>query len=179
MDDTMFDRLARLARAGAERALLADALARLDARYALARKASREPELEAILGEFIGRLERAFGSLSGVRGKRILDIASGSNSSRSPTTGKRTALFEPWFARLVLELGAEPVAVAAISRASVSSTIAPISVGPARSTSSPMHRSMGCRTVASSDRPNSGRRIRGGAITIECERRSRARRGVF
>jgi len=44
-------------------------------------------------------------------GKRILDIASGSNSSRSPSTGKRTAVFEPWFARLALELGAEPVAL--------------------------------------------------------------------
>jgi len=111
MDDTIFDRLAHPARARAERAVLADALSRLDARYALALKAAREPELEAILGEFIGRLERAFGSLSGVRGNRILDIASGSNSSRSPRTGKRTALFEPWFARLALELGAEPVAV--------------------------------------------------------------------
>jgi hypothetical protein len=46
-----------------------------------------------------------------VRGKRILDIASGSNSSRSPETGELTALFEPWFCRLLLELGAEPVAV--------------------------------------------------------------------
>ncbi len=111
MDDTIFDRLARLARARAERAVLADALARLDDRYALACKAAREPELEGILEEFIGRLERAFGSLSGVQGKRILDIASGSNSSQSPRTGKRTAVFEPWFARLALELGAEPVAV--------------------------------------------------------------------
>jgi len=111
MDDTMFDRLGRLARARAERALLAHALARLDEGYALARKMESEPELEGILEEFIGRVQRAFGSLSGVRGKRILDIASGSNSSRSPTTGKRTALFEPWFARLALELGAEPVAV--------------------------------------------------------------------
>ena len=111
MDDAVLDRLADLARARAERALLADALARLDERYDLTRKVAREPEIEGILEEFIGRLQRAFGSLSAVRGKRILDIASGSNSSRSPTTGKRTALFEPWFARLALELGAEPVAV--------------------------------------------------------------------
>jgi hypothetical protein len=82
---------------------------RLNDRYDLGRKIAREPELASILEEFIGRLERAFGSLDGVRGKRILDIASGSNSSRSPATGKRTALFEPWFARLLLELGAEPV----------------------------------------------------------------------
>ena len=79
--------------------------------YELRRKVTREPGLAAILEEFIGRLERSFGSLEGVRGKRILDIASGSNSSRSPDTGKRTALFEPWFARLVLELGGVPVAL--------------------------------------------------------------------
>jgi hypothetical protein len=89
-----------------------DAVARaLDERYELRRKVAREPEIESILEEFVRRLERAFGSLDGVRGKRILDIASGSNSSRSPDTGKRTALFEPWFARLVLELGGTPVAL--------------------------------------------------------------------
>jgi hypothetical protein len=48
-----------------------------------------------------------------VRGKRILDIACGSNTSRSPDTGLRTAVFEPWFCRLILELGAEPVGVEA------------------------------------------------------------------
>lgn len=86
-------------------------LERLDEQYDLRRKISREPELAAIVEEFVGRLERAFGALERVRGKRILDIASGSNTSRSPKTGKRTALFEPWFARLLLELGAEPVAL--------------------------------------------------------------------
>jgi len=86
-------------------------LERLDEQYDLRRKISREPELAAIVEEFVGRLERGFGALERVRGKRILDIASGSNTSRSPKTGKRTALFEPWFARLVLELGAEPVAL--------------------------------------------------------------------
>jgi hypothetical protein len=74
-------------------------------------KIAGESELATILEEFIGRLQRTFGSLARVKGKRILDIASGSNSSRSPTTGKRTAMFEPWFARLLLELGAEPVAL--------------------------------------------------------------------
>ena len=85
--------------------------AALDERYDFARKISREPGLEGILEEFVERLRRAFGSLDRVRGKRILDIASGSNSSRSPDTGERTALFEPWFCRLLLELGGEPVAV--------------------------------------------------------------------
>ena len=94
-----------------ESALRDRAIGQLNDRYDLGRKTAREPELAGILEEFIGRLQRAFGSLERVRGKRILDIASGSNSSRSPTTGKRTALFEPWFARLLLELGAEPVAL--------------------------------------------------------------------
>ena len=94
-----------------QRALRDRAVDQLNDHYELRRKIAREPELASILEEFIGRLERAFGSLEGVRGKRILDIASGSNSSRSPDTGKRTALFEPWFARLLLELGAEPVAL--------------------------------------------------------------------
>ena len=83
----------------------------LDERYALGHKIAREPELVGILEEFIGRSQRAFGSLVNVHRKRILDIASGSNSSRSPATGRRTVLFEPWFARFLLELGAEPVAL--------------------------------------------------------------------
>lgn len=91
--------------------LLARAIAGLDRRYALRRKLRREPELQAILDEFIGRLRAAYGSLAEVSGKRILDLASGSNSSRSPKTGRRTALFEPWFSRLLVELGAEPVAI--------------------------------------------------------------------
>src|SRR2546428_5018257 len=91
--------------------LLADAMRRLDQRYALERKLRREPELRAILDEFVGRVRAAFGSLAGVRGKRILDLASGSNSSRSPRTKRRTALFEPWFSRLLVELGADPVAI--------------------------------------------------------------------
>jgi hypothetical protein len=98
-------------RTRAERALLAHAVEQLDERHELRRKMAREPELASIIEEFVERLHRAFGSLTRVKGKRILDIASGSNSSRSPTTGKRTAMFEPWFARLLLELGAVPVAL--------------------------------------------------------------------
>src|SRR5439155_17447951 len=60
-------------------------------------KRRREGEMAAILSEFVGRLRAAFGSLAAVRGKRILDLASGSNSSRHPRTGRRTALFGPWF----------------------------------------------------------------------------------
>jgi len=91
--------------------VLADAIERLDRRYGLAAKRRHEPELDTILEEFVGRLRGAFGSLSSVRGKRILDLASGSNTSRHPQTGRRTAVFEPWFSRLLLELGAKPVAI--------------------------------------------------------------------
>ena len=95
----------------AEVALLAGGLAALNAGHALGRKIRAEPHLAEIIEEFVTRLQRSFGSLAAVRGKRILDIACGSNSSRSPTTGRRTAQFEPWMCRLLLELGAEPVGV--------------------------------------------------------------------
>ena len=63
------------------------------------------------MAEFIGRLTEAFGELTVVRDRTVLDIACGSNSSRSPITGKRTAEFEPWMCRLLLELGARPVGI--------------------------------------------------------------------
>jgi hypothetical protein len=110
-EDALLERLVSPTRTRAERALLSRAIDQLDERHALRRKIARDPELASILEEFIGRLQRAFGSLTRLKRMRILDIASGSNSSRSPTTGKRTSMFEPWFARLLLELGAEPVAL--------------------------------------------------------------------
>lgn len=109
--NALLDRLVSPTRTRSERALLVRAIDRLNERHELWRKIAREAELASILEEFIGRLQRAYGSLTRVKDKRILDIASGSNSSRSPTTGKRTSMFEPWFARLLLELGAEPVAL--------------------------------------------------------------------
>jgi hypothetical protein len=59
----------------------------------------------------VTRLVRAFDSLVSVSGLRILDIASGSNTSRSPVSGRQTVEFEPWMCRLLHELGASPVAV--------------------------------------------------------------------
>jgi hypothetical protein len=103
--------LAALGQTPDEVALMAGALAALNARYALGRKIVAEPHLAEIIQEFVNRLQRSFGSLAGVAGKRILDIACGSNSSRSPGTGRRTAQFEPWMCRLLAELGAEPVGV--------------------------------------------------------------------
>jgi hypothetical protein len=95
----------------AERAQLDLVYAALDARYGLAAKTEAEPEVARILAELVGRLQQACASLEAVRGKRILDVPSGSNTSRSPITRRRTAQFEPWMCRLLLELGAEPVAV--------------------------------------------------------------------
>ena len=104
-------RLSDKGRTPAERLALERAHSALDAGYDFARKVRREAELETILTEFIERLQRAFGSVERARGKRILDIACGSNSSRSPDTGERTAMFEPWFCRLLFALGADPVGV--------------------------------------------------------------------
>ena len=85
--------------------------AALDDKYGLRSKRAAEPGIDRVLAEFVDRLRRAFGSLDQVRGKRVLDIACGSNASRSPDTGERTAMFEPWFCRFLLELGADPVGV--------------------------------------------------------------------
>ena len=99
----------------------------LDERYSLVRKLAAEPGVEDILAQMLGRLTRSFGSPSAARGKRILDIACGSSTSRAPSRYRirtpfgqlllgrpkpgYTALFEPWFCRMLLQLGADPVGV--------------------------------------------------------------------
>jgi SAM-dependent methyltransferase len=103
--------LAALGRTPSDRALLDRAIGQLDARYHLGRKIAAEPHLAAIMAEFVTRLTDAFGPLSAVQGRTVLDIACGSNSSRSPVTGLETAEFEPWMCRLLLELGARPVGI--------------------------------------------------------------------
>jgi len=106
---------------------MAKSLQALDARYDLSKKMSREPGVEEILLQMVGRLAAAFGSLSNLKRLRILDIACGSNTSRAPASfyintpfGEKTiggaskgytAQFEPWFCRLLLELGANPVGI--------------------------------------------------------------------
>src|SRR5947209_5513839 len=108
--------------------LIAQILNALDVKYRLAEKVAHEPGVKDIIQQFIGRIEHAFGSLANVKGKRILDIACGSNTSKAPESffvdtpiGQRTiksadtsvytAQFEPWFCRILLELGADPVGV--------------------------------------------------------------------
>ena len=108
---TPSDAWPRLGRTSAERDALTQALRSLDARHRLVAKIAAEPGVEAIVAEFVGRLMNAFGALSAIRGLAVLDVPSGSNSSRSPVTGRRTAEFEPWMCRLLLELGARPVGI--------------------------------------------------------------------
>ena len=108
----MTDRISRLAALGrndSDRTLLRQALLNLDANDDLAAKMASEATLPAIMAEFIGRLTDAYGSPAAIRGQVVLDIACGSNSSRSPKTGRRTVAFEPWMCRLLAELGAHPV----------------------------------------------------------------------
>ncbi len=119
--------LSTLGRGDAERALIVNAITALDAKYALAQKNALEPGVEEIIKQLMGRIAKAFGGFARVRGKRVLDIACGSNTSKAPTLvdvdspfGKQTisnategytAQFEPWFCRVLLELGAEPLGV--------------------------------------------------------------------
>ena len=103
--------LAALGRTPADRELLDSALRELDRRHRLAAKIAAAPDLLAVMTEFANRLVDAFGSLSAIRGRAVLDIACGSSSSRSPVTGLRTAAFEPWMCRLLAELGARPVGI--------------------------------------------------------------------
>ena len=100
-------RIVAIGRTASDRALLRRALGELDARHRLGSKMAAEPNLAAIMTEFVTRLADAFGSLSAIRGQAVLDI--GSSSSRSPVTGRQTSEFEPWMCRLLVELGAHPV----------------------------------------------------------------------
>jgi hypothetical protein len=102
-------RLTALGRTESDRALLRQALLDLNANDGLATKLAAESMLPDVIAEFIGRLTRAYGSLAAIRDQVVLDIACGSNSSRSPVTGRRTVAFEPWMCRLLAALGARPV----------------------------------------------------------------------
>jgi hypothetical protein len=128
MLDELITLLNDLAKSREEQDLIAATLKALDDQYELTRKISQEPGLKDIVLQLIGRVYQAFGSLTTVKEKRILDIASGSNSSKAPSSvfvntpfGERhvptsgsegyTAQFEPWFCRILLEIGADPVGI--------------------------------------------------------------------
>jgi hypothetical protein len=126
--DSLIASLSSLSNNQQDALLIPQVLNALDENYRLAEKMAQEPGLKDILQQFIGRIEQAFGSLAQVKGRRILDIACGSNTSKAPASffvdtpfGERTikvadtrvytAQFEPWFCRILLELGADPVGV--------------------------------------------------------------------
>jgi hypothetical protein len=115
-------------RTDADRARIGRAIEALDERYDLAAKIAREPGVEEIVKQMAGRLASAYPDLGALAGLRILDIACGSSTSKAPPLlivhspfgeGKvkipgvegYTAQFEPWFCRILLALGAEPVGV--------------------------------------------------------------------
>ena len=107
--------------------LLADAIHGLDSRYDLGKKIANEPGVEEIIEQMCGRLANSFGKLSAIQSKKILDIACGSNTSKAPASlyidtpfSKKTieyknegytAQFEPWFCRILFELGADAVGI--------------------------------------------------------------------
>ena len=128
MLDDLIATLSDLVNTRQDQDLIATTLKALDGKYALSQKITREPGLEEIIEQLVGRIYRAYGTFATLKGQRVLDIACGSNTSKAPSFvfvntpfGKRriqnphqdgyTAQFEPWFCRILLELGADPVGV--------------------------------------------------------------------
>ena len=126
--DQLITVISNLANTSGERDLVASALKALDDKYGLSQKMAREPGLEEIIKQLAGRIYRAYGAFTRVNGLRILDIACGSSTSKAPSFifvntpfGEQrisipsidgyTAQFEPWFCRMLLELGADPVGI--------------------------------------------------------------------
>ncbi len=127
-NEQLIDILGSLAKDQEERDLIATMITMLDARYDLSKKMAKEPGVEEIIKQLLGRIASALGSLAHVKGQRILDLACGSNTSKAPSsiyidtpfgekrisiaaTEEFTAQFEPWFCRVLLQLGAHPVGI--------------------------------------------------------------------
>jgi hypothetical protein len=125
--DQLIANLQRLWQDERDRVLVANAIRELNSRYDLNKKTASEPGVAEIIMQMLGRLAHAYAKLIDVENERILDIACGSNTSRAPsglyidtpfgemTFGRAskgyTAQFEPWFCRILYELGAQPVGV--------------------------------------------------------------------
>jgi hypothetical protein len=125
--DGLIPKLNRLWTDERDREWMAKTIDALDARYHLAEKIRREAGVEDIIMQMFGRLANSFQSVSKIRNKKILDIACGSNTSSAPSAlfidtpfGKKTvkssskdytSQFEPWFCRILLEMGADPVGI--------------------------------------------------------------------
>ncbi len=125
--DRLGSQLGRLWADPQDRILIKKAIAVLDSHYGLGPKIAAEPGVEAIVTQMAGRLANVYSSLAEAGRRRILDIACGSNTSMAPprlhidtpfgnvkigrSSRVYTTQFEPWFCRLLLELGAYPVGI--------------------------------------------------------------------
>ncbi len=122
----LINEISRLWRAEQDRVLITKTIQVLETRYILGGKIAKEPEVKDIIMQMASRLANSYPILTDVQNKSILDIACGSNSSKLPASsvlgslfGGRlvranrgfTALFEPWFCRMLFELGATPMGV--------------------------------------------------------------------
>jgi SAM-dependent methyltransferase len=99
----------------------------LESQFGLSAKISEEPETAEIIKQLFERVFAAYPGLALLKGKRILDIACGSRTSSAPAQGRfgplrrrgsthrpqegYTALFEPWFCRILSVVGANPVGI--------------------------------------------------------------------
>jgi hypothetical protein len=125
--ERLIAKLSRLWTDERDHVLVASTIRAMDTRYNLSKKIANESGLEEIIVQLFGRLSKSFGSLTDIKGKKILDIACGSNTSKAPASlyidtpfgemrfGRRrkgyTAQFEAWFCRILLELGASPIGI--------------------------------------------------------------------
>jgi hypothetical protein len=125
--DQLIARLGTFWKDQQEQILVARTVQALDTRYNLGGKMATESGVEDIIQQMFGRLANSFGILSDIQDKKILDIACGSNTSKAPASlyintpfGEKkigraskgfTAQFEPWFCRILFELGANPVGI--------------------------------------------------------------------
>jgi hypothetical protein len=125
--DRLIAKLKRLWKDEPDHVLIENTIRALDARYDLNMKMVKEPGVEEIIKQMFGRLANSFEGLTTMRNNKILDIACGSNTSKAPSSlfidipfGRKTigrlgkgytAQFEPWFCRILLELGADPVGI--------------------------------------------------------------------
>lgn len=125
--DRLVAKLNHLWKEEQDHVLVANILRALNTRYDLNSKIRKEPGVEEVVTQMFGRLANSFEKLSVIRNRKILDIACGSNTSKAPTSlfidtpfGQKTigrsnqgytTQFEPWFCRILFELGAQPVGV--------------------------------------------------------------------
>ena len=84
--DRLVAKVSRLWNDQQDHAIITKAIQTLDARYDLNKKMVDEPGVEEIIVQMFGRLANSYKTLSDIQGKKILDIACGSNTSKAPAS---------------------------------------------------------------------------------------------